>query len=472
MCWYREPVACWSTIPLRRDAPAEKTTEAASISLVFDDFVMVIALWRVLHSSDIFSFTNNWLDNVKGDREWAHLRTGRKVLETRPTRPGKTKHMKITRIATVIVLTGLADTGFATSYEDCLIEQILQADESVTVAELDKICKANNPGQEPVLDVKVRECVLHGALAQEDVDSLAPEERQTAQGLLENCQRLANEAPEVPDRLVQEKLVEDNPYVLSAHKRNYILPATYMDDPNQAPYSGGEAYPGLEDPMENTEVKLQVSLKVPLSYSDLLMANDALYFGFTLKSFWQLYNKEISAPFRETNYNPEIYYEVPVATEVLNGTLLTRFGIEHESNGRTQLLSRSWNRAYVLFGYGQSNWGVALRPWYRLPEDAKEDDGDPLTPPPSKGDDNPDIEDYMGHFELIGAYKTDGLQYSGMLRQNFGTGKGAVELGMSFPLWGRMHGYVELFSGYGESLIDYNHKVNRIGLGILLTDWL
>ncbi len=318
-------------------------------------------------------------------------------------------------------------------------------------------------GSANALADKVDDCILEGVKSATSESSLVT--------LKENCERLRASEVEVPARFIDEKNTEYNPFVITPHRQNYILAYSYMDEPNQEPYQQN-VYPGVADPMKNEEVKLQLSLKVPLTYSKLFTENDAIYFGFTLKSFWQLYNPDLSAPFRETNYRPEIYYEALFPYRPWNGTLLTRFGIEHESNGRSQWLSRSWNRVYAGVGFAQNNWGVYLQPWYRIPEDSKVDDGDPSTPPPPKGDDNPDIEDFLGHYELHGVYSHKDVEFTGITRYNFEEGNGAIKLGMSFPLWGRLKGYVQYYNGYGESLIDYNYQVERIGVGILLTDVL
>ncbi|WP_250656145.1 phospholipase A [Alkalimarinus coralli] len=310
---------------------------------------------------------------------------------------------------------------------------------------------------------KVDDCIIEGVKSASEESSLV--------ALKENCERLREPEVEVPERFIEEKNTEDNPFVITPHRQNYILAYSYMDDPNQAPYQQS-FYPDLNEPMNNEEIKLQLSLKVPLTYSKLFVENDAIYFGFTLKSFWQFYNSDLSAPFRETNYRPEIYYEASFPFQPWNGTLMTRVGIEHESNGRSQFLSRSWNRVFVGVGFAQNNWGVYFQPWYRIPENSKVDDGDPTTPPPPKGDDNPDISDYLGHYELHGVYDYKDVEFSGMTRYSFEEGYGAIELGMSFPLWGRLKGYVQYFNGYGESLIDYNHHIERIGVGVLLTDIL
>ena len=314
-----------------------------------------------------------------------------------------------------------------------------------------------------ILAESVDDCILEGVKdAGDDVLLIT---------LKENCERLKHTDVEIPQRFIEEKNTEDNPFVLTPHRQNYVLPFTYMADPNQAPYQNN-VYPGHSEPIKNAEVKLQLSIKVPLSYSKIFTENDAIYFGFTLKSFWQLYNKDISAPFRETNYRPELYYEATFPSHTLGGTIITQFGFEHESNGRSQILSRSWNRIYASVGFLKENWGVSIRPWYRIPEDEKVDDGDPTTPPVAKGDDNPDISDFMGHYELHGVYRYKRVEFSGMSRYNFKKGNGALEVGMSFPLWGRLKGYVQYFNGYGESLIDYNYRMERIGLGFLLTDIL
>ena len=118
--------------------------------------------------------------------------------------------------------------------------------------------------------------------------------------------------------------------------------------------------------------------------------------------------------------------------------------------------------------YAKDNYVIALRPWYRIPESAKSFPGDP------GGDDNPGIEKYLGYFDLSGALRHTQFEFSVLSRDKLRTRNnyGAIEHGMSLPLYYRIRGCAQHFNGYGESLIDYNHNVNRIGLGFLLTDIL
>ncbi|MEW6984026.1 phospholipase A [Colwelliaceae bacterium 6471] len=287
----------------------------------------------------------------------------------------------------------------------------------------------------------------------------------TVADLKEKCQRIS--LPQhittgvISKRVLAERAVEFNPYVITPHKMNYILPAAITDNFNTEPYEGVTEF---SQQFENLEAKYQISFKVPLNADNLLIKNDKLYFGMTIQSWWQIYANNISKPFRETNYQPEIAYLAPTNWHPFGGNLGFGFGIEHQSNGRTQILSRSWNRLYGQLFFEKGSFAASLRPWYRLAEDKKE------TPLSSKGDDNPDILDYMGHFELGMGYKWENFELTALTRQNFSTHKGALELGFIFPMWGKLNGYVQYFTGYGESLIDYNHSQQKIGIGIALTN--
>ena len=73
----------------------------------------------------------------------------------------------------------------------------------------------------------------------------------------------------------------------------------------------------------------------------------------------------------------------------------------------------------------------------------------------------------------MGAYAfSEQHKLSGTFRQNWSTGNGSIELNYTFPLpfSARLVGFAQFFSGYGESLIDYNHRQEKIGIGIALTD--
>ncbi|MEE4165487.1 MAG: phospholipase A, partial [Desulfocapsaceae bacterium] len=242
----------------------------------------------------------------------------------------------------------------------------------------------------------------------------------------------------------------------------YILPAAHnFQQWSAASYQ--EAFRSDEQGADNTEFQFQLSIKTPLAV-DLFNKPIDLFAAYSVRSFWQLYNSDASSPFRETNHEPEMWLQVRSDWEIFGfHNNVSGIGVNHMSNGQGGALSRSWNRIYGAIAFERGNLVFMLRPWVRIQEEAEEDD-------------NPDITDYYGHGELWMAYKYKEHTFSLMSRNNLESGfsRGAVELGWSFPLFGYpfLKGYLQYFSGYGESLIDYNHYVNRIGLGLQLTDIL
>ena len=261
----------------------------------------------------------------------------------------------------------------------------------------------------------------------------------------------------------REKKSALQPYVLTPHKLNYILPAMMTNAINKEAYG---LFNGYEENLEDIESKFQLSLKVPLNHQSLFIDGDGVYIAFTLEAWWQIYASGISKPFRETNYQPEIFYIAPLEWQLFGGNTAFILGLEHQSNGRGQELSRSWNRFYGHFLFEKGDFALSLKPWVRLSEDEKVSEFD------SDGDDNPDIDDYMGHFELGMVYTWQDLEFSFKGRKNFQTQYGAAQLSLTFPLWGKLRGYATGFNGYGESLIDYNYSQSRFGIGVTLNNVL
>jgi phospholipase A1 len=344
--------------------------------------------------------------------------------------------MKVRKIVLLILLT-LSFSGFANDnsfFEKCVTDKALNSDGQLTLAEIRQSCKTESELERNSLRVSDN----------------ASDSDQTNSGLL--SQRMQN-----------ERATQFSDWVITPHKQNYVLPFITSSDINKEAY---RTLDGFEENLEESEAKFQLSLKVPLNTGDLLVEGDALYMGFTLQAWWQIYASGISKPFRETNYQPELFYLAPTSWKPFGGSTALVLGIEHQSNGRGQNLSRSWNRAYLNFLYEKDNFALSFRPWYRLPEDEKEFEFDP------EGDDNPDIDDFMGDFELGMVYKFNELEFGFSGRQNFSTNNGAAEFTLSFPLYGKLRGYATAFNGYGESLIDYNHRQTRFGIGLSLNNVL
>lgn len=274
------------------------------------------------------------------------------------------------------------------------------------------------------------------------------------------------ERPSLLEKRVHEELkTADNPFVIAPHKVNYILPATYSTKVNEEPFREEMDRDGYG--LDHTEAKFQISFKFPLAYN-VFGDNGHLYFAYTNQSWWQVYNKDISSPFRETNHEPELFmlfnndWKIGEFTNKFWG-----FGVVHQSNGRSGLLSRSWNRIYGSMIFDKGPMAFSLKAWWRIPESKKEDIYD------ASGDDNPDINRYMGNFEFTALYGLDKHRFSMMLRNNLRVdNKGAVQLTWSYPILGNLRVYTQYFNGYGESLIDYNVHMQRFGIGIAINDLL
>jgi phospholipase A1 len=246
-------------------------------------------------------------------------------------------------------------------------------------------------------------------------------------------------------------------FLFRPHHPNYFLPVKYSNSPNNTPFQ--ESFPQPDLGLDPLETELQLSFKIKGMEGVFGHDNVDLWFGYTITSFWQAYNNTISSPFRETNYEPEAMLVLRTNYEIagFRGRFLN-LGMVHQSNGRSEGLSRSWNRVYAQIGFERDNLALLIRPWYRIPERDE--------------DDNPDIEDYLGHGDLQVVYRKGRNAYSLLLRNNFKSpdNHGALKLNWSFPLYGRLKGYVQYFNGYGESLIDYNHSQQSIGFGVSLTE--
>ena len=251
---------------------------------------------------------------------------------------------------------------------------------------------------------------------------------------------------------------DSNRHLVALHRPNFLQFARYSDRPNSAPFEELFGALGTGDAeRQRIEAEFQISFKARLWATDDRRLG--VWAAYTQQSQWQVFNEDISRPFRETNYEPELI--VSYRPDISFGDFhwrLFNFGYNHQSNGRADPISRSWDRLIAEFGFERDDFALLLRPWYVI------DEG---------GDDNPNITDYYGYGDATAIYNWRGHSFSLMGRGNPGTGKGAVRLTWTTPpLLGPLRGYVDAFSGYGESMIDYNWRQNSIGVGVTLNGLL
>ncbi len=230
---------------------------------------------------------------------------------------------------------------------------------------------------------------------------------------------------------------------LSLYKPNYFMPVSWTDETERD---------------DDVEAQFQISFKQRIGHTHV-------FFAYTQVSFWGMWDSGDSRPFRETNFNPEMFYRWRAKKHPF-GPIDIDFGLEHESNGQSQPDSRSWNRAYIRPIYMTRNWRVQLKLWARV-----FDPDEPSTVDNPDGDDNPDIIDFMGNHELEIDWRfSEGRRLSLMNRYNFDEGNGALRLRYIEPTTADgIYWFVQAFHGYGESLIDYDREISRLGIGVAIS---
>ncbi len=253
-------------------------------------------------------------------------------------------------------------------------------------------------------------------------------------------------------------------YNLMGHYPNYIL---------FGGYSPTKLYKNTDDnnlttnPRHKNEAQFQVSIKVPI-FNNIFNSQGDLFVAYTQNSFWQIYDKDDSSPFRETNYQPEVFWQVDKINKNRFGLNTIRFGGIHQSNGQSAPKSRSWNRTELHMLFEANNFFYGFNAWSRWDEPYENDINN------TRDDDNPLLTDYIGNQKIFIGFKYKRFENT-LTYQNditdFKTDKGSVTLDIAFPSHNNNFDYfLRYFNGYGESLIDYDKKIERYSIGVMIAN--
>ena len=236
----------------------------------------------------------------------------------------------------------------------------------------------------------------------------------------------------------------------------YAMPFRYTDVPTEQPVSLNPERPVPEwRDYQHVEMKFQVSLKGKI-IQDALFGKEDLWVAFTQQAYWQMYNGEISRPFREINYEPELMFTYPMKLSIGNLKLrMLGLSVNHQSNGKEAAHSRSWNRLILMGAMEYRSVGIGFRFWKRFYEKEKEDD-------------NPHIQDYIGRceFNIFIPFKKNVFSIRLLDNLRFDHNRGLAEVAWVYPLNRDLRILFQASHGYGDSLIDYNYKQTVLGVGL------
>jgi phospholipase A1/A2 len=247
-------------------------------------------------------------------------------------------------------------------------------------------------------------------------------------------------------------------FSLLGYRSNYLMPLHATNHVNRAPQSPTQA-PVSQPNYRDVEAKFQISLRTKV-LQDVLLPGGDVWLSFTQQAMWQIWNGTDSKPFRNTDYEPEAMYVLPTAESIRDlpwgwKWRFSQVGLAHQSNGQSDPLSRSWNRVYAGAGFDRGDWALTARFNQRLNESYELDN-------------NPDLVDYRGRFELQLAWTPGAATAWLQLRPALhGT---SAQFEWSYPVFraqpNGVRWFVQGFSGYGETLTDYNFRQSSFGVGL------
>ncbi len=207
------------------------------------------------------------------------------------------------------------------------------------------------------------------------------------------------------ERIRSDMDIENRKYLISVHKPNYILAYTYNSELNRDPWREVTT-PENVAALRNEEGIFQVSAKLPV-WRRMFSGDMDLYFGYTQKSWWQFFTDEadLSAPFRESNYEPEVFARYFGGPEIAGGGRVgvVDFGYVHQSNGRASFgdgaINRSWDRMMGRVGLDWDEFAVLVRAWWAFEEN----------------DDTPNVYQYRGYGDIRAIWAPNRHTFTAML---------------------------------------------------------
>lgn len=202
---------------------------------------------------------------------------------------------------------------------------------------------------------------------------------------------------------------------------------------------------------ETADAKYQISFKERLTNA-VLPFETYLFLSYTQKSFWNIYRE--SSPFSDTNYNPAIAIGKILLTKNKMLSIFT-VAIEHESNGRDTIYSRSWNKvSFTYFFPIAKQQTIKIQGWILFAYKTN----------------NADLMEYVGYGELVYTNQFNKLTLDLTFRKgaNFDK-KGSIMAQVYYKTSIKSNKFltIQYYNGYAESLLNYTQKTNSVRIGFV-----